>query len=338
MNQTENKVIKIAIDAMGGDFAPVNEVIGGINALKNKPNLEVIFVGDESKINKAISDQGYTGGNYSIVHSTQVVTMKDDPSAALKNKKDSSLYKGVELVKNKEADGFVSAGNTGAVMSTSTILLGRIKGVGRPTIGTFMPTIKEQPSLLLDVGASVDQKSRFLYEYAIMGAIYVEHILGIKSPKVGLLSVGEEASKGTEEVKLANKILQESELNFIGNVEGRDILAGTSDIIVCDGFTGNVILKFAESFLSVLKTKIKDFSERGIFNKLKVALMIPTLKAVLKDFDYQNYGGVPLLGVDGNIIIGHGKSSPIAVENMIHRAVEMTQKELTTKLYEALNK
>lgn len=338
MNQTENKVIRIAIDAMGGDFAPVNEVIGGINALKNKPNLEVIFVGDEPQIKKAIADRGYTGSNYSILHTTQVVTMKDDPSAALKSKKDSSLYKGVELVKKGEADGFVSAGNTGAVMSTSTILLGRVKGVGRPTIGTFMPTIKEQPSLLLDVGASVDQRSRFLYEYAIMGAIYVEHILGISSPKVGLLSVGEEASKGTEEVKLANKILQESELNFIGNVEGRDILAGTTDIIVCDGFTGNVILKFAESFLSVLKTKIKDFSERGIFNKLKVALMIPTLKAVLKDFDYQNYGGVPLLGVDGNIIIGHGKSSPIAVENMINRAVEMTQKELTTKLYEALNK
>ncbi len=338
MNQTENKVIKIAIDAMGGDFAPVNEVIGGINALKNKPNLEVIFVGDEAKIKKAISDQGYQGSNYSIVHSTQIVTMKDDPSVALKSKKDSSLFKGVELVKKGEADGFVSAGNTGAVMSTSTILLGRVKGVGRPTIGTFMPTIKEQPSLLLDVGASVDQKSRFLYEYAIMGSIYVEHILGKTNPRVGLLSVGEEASKGTEEVKLANKILQESELNFIGNVEGRDILAGTSDIIVCDGFTGNVILKFAESFLSVLKTKIKDFSERGIFNKLKVALMIPTLKAVLKDFDYQNYGGVPLLGVDGNIIIGHGKSSPIAVENMIYRAVEMTQKELTTKLFEALNK
>jgi glycerol-3-phosphate acyltransferase PlsX len=171
-----------------------------------------------------------------------------------------------------------------------------------------------------------------------MGAIYAEQILGINNPKVGLLSVGEEASKGTEEVKLANKILQESELNFIGNVEGRDILAGTSDIVVCDGFTGNVILKFAESFLTVLKSKIKDFSERGIFNKLKVALMVPTLKLIVKDFDYQTYGGVPLLGVNGNIIIGHGKSSPIAIENMINRAIEMTQKDLTNKLFEALNK
>jgi glycerol-3-phosphate acyltransferase PlsX len=338
MNSNDNKVIKIAIDAMGGDFAPLNEVIGGLNALKNKPYLEVIFVGDETQIKKTISEQGYSGKNYSILHASQVVTMKDDPAVAIKTKKDSSLYKGIDLVKSGAADGFISAGNTGAVMSTSTILLGRIKGVGRPTIGTFMPTVKDRPSLLLDVGASVDQKSRFLYEYAIMGAIYAEQILGINNPKVGLLSVGEEASKGTEEVKLANKILQESELNFIGNVEGRDILAGTSDIVVCDGFTGNVILKFAESFLTVLKSKIKDFSERGIFNKLKVALMVPTLKLIVKDFDYQTYGGVPLLGVNGNIIIGHGKSSPIAIENMINRAIEMTQKDLTNKLFEALNK
>lgn len=335
-----NKTLKIALDAMGGDFAPKNEIEGAILAYRSKPadlSLEIILVGQEKKIKETLAGMDTKDFNYSIVHAEQVVTMDDDPVAVFKHKKNSSLYMGAELCAKGLADAFVSPGNTGAVLSVSTMLLGRIKGVSRPTIGTLLPSTGSNPTFLLDVGATVDLRSRFLYEYGIMGSVFVNQILGLEKPKVGLLNVGEEETKGTDEIREAYAALKSGPINFIGNVEGRDILQGVADVVVCDGYTGNIVLKFAESFLSVLKHKIKDYADAGIFNKLSVGIMVPTLKNILKEFDYQNYGGVPLLGVNGVVIIGHGKSSPKALMNMINRAIEFKLKDVNTVIEKAIN-
>ena len=336
----KKNIIRIAIDAMGGDFAPVNEIQGAISAFNSKSNdvdFEIIFVGKEDTIKEAIGK--LTPGNlkYTIYHTDDVVTMHDDPTAVIKKKKNSSLFKGIELLTNDMADAFLSAGNTGAVLSTATILLGRLKGVSRPTIGSFFPTEKEYPILVLDVGGNVDCKPRFLYEFGVMGSIYTSNMLGIENPKIGLINVGEEASKGNEAALLAHELLSNGDINFIGNIEGSDIFKAKVDVAVCDGFTGNIILKFAESFIGLLKNRFRKFAEKSLLNKIMIALFYPIFKKVLKDFDYQNYGGVPLLGVNGVVIIGHGKSSPLAIQNMIYRAVEQVKKDINTKIEKALN-
>jgi len=340
MEFLRKKFYRIAVDTMGGDFAPLNEVYGSILAANDKNRLvdfEIVFVGDEKKITEAIKNYNPKDLNYSIVHAEEVVTMHDDPTSVLKKKKNSSLYKGIKLLADNYVDAFVSAGNTGATLSTATILLGRIEGVSRPTIGSFFPTTRKFPTLLLDVGANIDVKPRYLYEFALMGSIYYKSIFGIENPKVGLLNIGEEETKGSELLLSTYKILKESSLNFIGNVEGRDVLLGTADVIVCDGLIGNIVLKFAESVLGLFKTKVKDYSRRSIINALKVLVLKPALRNMLKDMDYQQYGGVPLLGVNGIVIIGHGKSSPVAIKNMIYTAIEQARKEINKKIERALN-
>jgi glycerol-3-phosphate acyltransferase PlsX len=340
MEFLRKKFYRIAVDAMGGDFAPLNEVYGAILAANDKNRLvdfEIVFVGDEKKITEAIKNYNPKDLNYSIVHAEEVVTMHDDPTSVLKKKKNSSLYKGIKLLADNYVDALVSAGNTGATLSTATILLGRIEGVSRPTIGSFFPTTRKFPTLLLDVGANIDVKPRYLYEFALMGSIYYKSIFGIENPKVGLLNIGEEETKGSELLLSTYKILKESSLNFIGNVEGRDVLLGTADVIVCDGLIGNIVLKFAESVLGLFKTKVKDYSRRSIINALKVLILKPALRNMLKDMDYQQYGGVPLLGVNGIVIIGHGKSSPVAIKNMIYTAIEQARKEINKKIERALN-
>lgn len=329
--------IKIVVDAMGGDFAPLNEVSGAIIAAEeNRDTLEIILVGKENLIKEELSKHKVLLKNISVVNATEVVTMDDSPTESLKTKTDSSISVGINLVKNKEADAFISAGNTGAVMTASILKLGRIQGVGRPTIGSLFPT-DEGKTMVFDVGASVDCKPVHLLEFAIMGSLYMKYLYNIDKPRIGLLSVGEEKGKGDILTIEAYDLLEKSNLNFIGNVEGRDVLRGKADIIVCDGFVGNVILKFAESVLDVMKSKFRSYAEKGFLKKLWVGMMYGTLKnVVLKDFDYQEYGGVPLLGVNGISIIGHGKSSPIAVKNMIYKAEEMVRKGINTKIEQEL--
>ena len=330
--------IKVAVDAMGGDFAPLNDVSGAIIAAEEKKDsLEIILVGKENLINEELKKHKIGLNNISVVNAADVITMHDSPTDSLKTKSDSSISVGINLVKDKKADAFISAGNTGAVMTASILKLGRIKGVGRPTIGSLFPTDKGK-TMVFDVGASVDCKPNHLLEFAVMGSIYMKNVYGIEKPKVGLLSVGEEKSKGDNLTIEAYELLERSGLNFIGNVEGRDVLRGKADIIVCDGFVGNVILKFAESVLDVMKSKFKAYADKGFFKKIWVGMMYGTLKnVVLKDFDYQEYGGVPLLGVNGITIIGHGKSSPIAIKNMIYKAEEMIRKEVNSKISEELS-
>ncbi|MBK7446774.1 MAG: phosphate acyltransferase PlsX [Ignavibacteria bacterium] len=330
--------IKVAVDAMGGDFAPLNDVSGAIIAAEEKKDsLEIILVGKENLINEELKKHKIGLNNISVVNAADVITMHDSPTDSLKTKSDSSISVGINLVKDKKADAFISAGNTGAVMTASILKLGRIKGVGRPTIGSLFPTDKGK-TMVFDVGASVDCKPNHLLEFAVMGSIYMKNVYGIEKPKIALLSVGEEKSKGDNLTIEAYELLERSGLNFIGNVEGRDVLRGKADIIVCDGFVGNVILKFAESVLDVMKSKFKAYADKGFLKKIWVGMMYGTLKnVVLKDFDYQEYGGVPLLGVNGITIIGHGKSSPIAIKNMIYKAEEMIRKEVNSKISEELS-
>jgi glycerol-3-phosphate acyltransferase PlsX len=332
----QGKKIKIVVDAMGGDFAPANVVAGAIQSLIDSKNrFEVILVGRQSEIQTELKKINTSNLDINVVEATEIIDMHDSPTVALKQKKDSSIVVGLTLHKEGKADAFISAGNTGAVMSVSTIILGRIPGVSRPTIGTFFPTEKG-PALIVDAGANVDCKPQHLLEFGMMGSIYANYIWGYQNPTVGILNIGEEESKGNDVSMEAHKLLKASKLNFIGNIEGRDILKGKAHVIVCDGFVGNILLKFGESIFGMLKSKLRNFASRNFLNKIKVALMYGTLKTVLKDFDYQEHGGVPLLGVNGITIIGHGGSTPKAIKNMIFRAEEMVQKEINKHIADTM--
>lgn len=331
---------KIALDAMGGDFAPENEVKGALLASKilNQNNkLEIVFVGDESKIKDALSKEDMSAINYCIHHTDEVVDMHDDPTQIIKTKKNSSLYKAMEFCAEQKADAFVSAGNTGAVLATGTILLGRINGVSRPTIGSFFPSAGSKPVLILDVGANLESKARYLYEFAVMGSIFSKQMLNIEQPRVALLNVGEEEEKGTQLLQDTYKLLSQSNLSFVGNVEGRDLLQGNLDVVVCDGLVGNILLKFTEGIPPFMKTKIKTLANKSLLNKALLLFISPFMKNLFKELDYQQYGGVPLLGVNGVVIIGHGKSSPTAIQNMIIKAVEFIEKNINEKIKIALN-
>ncbi len=328
----------IALDAMGGDFAPRNEVIAAVEAFNEFPEVRILLVGREKEILNALTENNLSFPKENIINADEVITMSEVPTVAIRTKKNSSIVIGANLVRDKVAHAFVSAGNTGAVMAASTLIIGRIKGVGRPAIGAEFPTSTGAVCSLYDVGASVDSKPNHLFEYAILGSIYAREINGIANPKVGLLSVGEEDNKGNELVFAAQKLLKESNLNYIGNVEGRDVLNGKADIIVCDGYVGNIILKFGESVLTFLKGKIKSYANEGFLNKLKALVVKNVLKVALKDMDYQTHGGVPLLGINGITIIGHGSSSPLALKNMILKAKKMNEINLIQKFEDELSK
>lgn len=330
-SHSNNKKCVIAVDAMGGDFAPQNAVVGAVTALKEKPAFHLLLVGRKDEIENVIKENNLTFDSENIVNADEVIGMGESPTTSLKLKPNSSIVVGANLVKDKKADAFVSAGNTGAMMSASTLIMGRIPGVGRPTIGAAMPN-QFGSCMLYDVGAGKDAKPNHLLEYAIMGSIYSKEMDGKQNPSVGILSMGEEESKGNEVSLTAYKLLQQTKLNFVGNVEGRDILNGKVDVVVCDGFVGNIILKFGEGVLTFLKHRFTKFAEQGIVNKLKIGLVRSSLKSILKDFDYQEHGGVPLLGVNGISIIGHGSSTSKAIKNMVLKAYDMHQKNLTEKI------
>ncbi len=333
MNITGNNShrCRILVDAMGGDYAPINSVLGAVEAYNQSGSFDLFLVGKENEIKKVISDNKLEFDFINIINADEVIEMGESPAASLKAKKNSSIVIGAQLVRDKKADAFVSAGNTGAMMAASTLITGRIKGVGRPTIGAEMPNVNGI-CYLYDVGSSKDSKPVHLFEYAVMGSIFAKEMGGVKNPKVGVLSMGEEEGKGNEVTEAASKLLKQTKLNFIGNVEGRDILIGDVDVIVCDGYVGNVLLKFGEAVPKLLKHLLKQTAEQSIFDKLKIGLTKGTLKKALKSLDYQEYGGVPLLGINGISIIGHGSSTPKAFKNMVLRAHEMHRKKLVWKL------
>jgi len=307
--------VKIAVDAMGGDYAPHEIVMGALEA--GRDGIEVILLGDSESILKELGNN--KRDMIDIVHTTETIAMGEQPANAVRKKKDSSIVRAVQLVKEGKASAFVSAGSTGAVMAAALLGLGRIKGIDRPAIASVIPG-KKGGTVLLDVGANVDCKPKNLQQFGIMGYIYADIILGIDNPRVGLLNVGEEESKGNELTLESFPLLKESGVNFIGNVEGRDIFNGMADVVVCDGFVGNVVLKAGEGLAMSLMRMMKDELTRSWLSKMGTVLTLPGLKEIRRRVDYAEYGGAPLLGVNGVVIVCHGSSTAFAVRNAIRVA------------------
>lgn len=331
--------MRIVVDAMGGDYAPKNVILGTIDALTDSNSrFEVILTGDKSAIEKELADASASSDlPITIHHTSQIITMEDSPATAVKTKSDSSMVVGLSLCKQGIGDAFLSAGNTGAQMAASTFILGRIPGVLRPTISAFFPH-PNGISLILDVGANVDCKPEHLVQFAQMGSIFISQMENVSSPKVGLLSVGEEDTKGNDVTKETNQLLKTtSNINFIGNIEGRDIFKGTADVMVCDGFVGNIILKMAESISHILGPRFKSEMKAMNLDQSQMMLVGGLLKQVMKPFDYEEVGGVPLLGLNGVSIIGHGGSSPKAIKNMIFEAEKMVNLKVNDRIQKAIN-
>lgn len=329
---TEPGKIRVAIDAMGGDHAPFSIVDGAVQAQRAySDKVAITLVGDKTRIEKELTTLGAADSKIRIVHCGEVIGMGDEPAESVRKKKNSSIVVGMELQKKGECDAFISAGNTGAVMAASLLILGRLKGVNRPAIGTLFPNEKGK-SLVLDVGANSDCKAINLYQFAIMGSIYFSHMFSSKNPTVGLLSIGEEKSKGNELTIESHKMISGADLNFIGNLEGRDILKGKADVVVCDGFVGNIILKFAESINSFFKESIRRKIKVNPFAQIGALLMKPAFKDLKKNLDYTEYGGAPLLGINGVSIICHGGSSGKAIRNAVVMAKTMVTENVNNHI------
>lgn len=325
--------MKIAVDAMGGDRAPEAVIEGAVMAL-NGHDTNILLVGDEKKIEKELSKYSIKDKNsITIRHASQVVEMGDIPSAALRKKKNSSIKRAIETVKSGEAAAAVSAGNTGAVLAAATLCLRPISGIDRPAIATVLPT-KKGISILLDAGANVDCKASQLFQFGIMGDVYAKYILGKKRPTVGILSIGEEATKGNEVTKEAFQMLKSSSIDFIGNIEGKEVFRGNADVIVCDGFTGNIALKISESLAEMIENSLRNVFSINIRSRIAYTLIRPYLQIFKKSLDHSEYGGAPLLGVNGTCIIAHGSSSPKAMKNAIVLAKMFQDKRITEHIQE----
>jgi len=329
--------MKIAVDAMGGDNAPQAVVAGAIQAAKEY-GVGIILVGIEQLVLEELNK--YPAAKtlpIEVRNATEVVGMLDSPATVFRRKKDSSIRVANELVKSGEAVAVISAGHTGAAMATSLFVLRPVEGVERPAIATFMPTVKGT-SIILDVGANVDCKPNHLLQFAIMGEVYAKYLLKMPNRRVGLLSIGEEETKGNELTKEAFKLLTETSLNFIGNVEGRDVMSGNADVIVCDGFIGNVVLKVSEAVAEAMGVFIRENIGTSLARKLGYLLMRPAFRSLKRRVDYAEYGGAPLVGINGISIIGHGRSSDLAVKNAIRVAAELAKSEVNKHIHEDIEK
>ena len=327
-------MIKIVVDAMGSDNAPRSEVDGAIAAAKGY-GVQVILAGDENLLKPMLRERSADGLPLEVRHATQTIAMDEKPAAVLRKKKDSSIHVAAALVRDGIASGLVSAGNTGAVMAVSKMLVGVVPGVDRPALATVVPTLKGR-AVLLDVGANVTCKPHHLVQFALMGHLFSKQIVGVASPRVGLMSVGEEETKGTDLTKGVHGALKELNLNFIGNVEGRDIYSGRADVIVCDGFTGNVALKTSEGLVEAMLQLMKEELSKSLQAKLGALLSMASFRRLKRRLDYSEYGGAPLIGLRGVCIICHGRSSANAMKNAIRVAKEFAENRVNEKLREEL--
>ena len=316
--------MRIILDGMGGDHAPASVVEGAVLASR-KIEHEIYIIGQEELIQAELAKYKYDAEKISVIDAREVISNDDAPVRAVRSKKDSSIVKGINMVKNGEGDIFISAGSTGALMAGGLFLLGRIQGIDRPALASVYPILGSKASLLLDAGANADCKPNNLLEFAIMGNIYMEKVLGRENPRVGLVNLGAEAAKGNTLTKAAYELLEQSHLNFIGNVEAREVPKGACDVIVADGFTGNVILKLTEGLAwNILQLMKKKFTD-GVKAKLGAALLLDKIGELKKDFDYSEYGGAPILGVKGPIVKMHGSSSANAVMNTILKGIPFVE-------------
>lgn len=329
-------MMRIAVDAMGGDYAPGEIIKGALRAAVAYPDIKLILVGPQDKIMENIPENKLQP-NMEIYQASEVIGMDEHPAAAIKKKKDASIVVATRLVKEGYADALVSAGSTGAQMAAALLGLGRIRGISRPAICTVLPTLQEG-KLLLDVGANPDAKPENLLQYGVMGSVYAEMILGIKTPRVALLNIGNEEGKGNELVQQAYELFKNSSLNFIGNIEGRDIPYGAADVIVCDAFVGNIVLKTIEGMASSLFQLIKEKITSNSVRKVGALLIKPGLKEIAHTLDYSEYGGAPLLGVNGTSIICHGSSKEKAIYNAIRVAKGCAEERIIDKIAARLEK
>ena len=326
--------MKIAVDAMGGDHGPAVVVEGAVAAVR-ETGASIILVGDQAAIEREVARVDAGSLDLEVRHASQVVGMAETPSLALRRKRDSSLRVAAELVRDGKAAAFISAGNTGAAMAISMFVIGVLRGIDRPAIATVLPNLRRY-TVLLDVGANVAPKPWHLFQYAVMGHVYARDILGIDRPRVGLLSVGEEEGKGNDLTREVYEQLKESHLNFVGNCEGRDIYNGNCDVVVTDGFTGNVALKISESLAEMLGAMIREELSRDLRSRLGAALAMPAFARFRRRVDYTEMGGAPLLGIDGAAVICHGASPVKAIKNAVRVAGEWAKAGLNEHIRAAL--
>jgi len=325
----------VAVDAMGGDHAPREVVLGAYQAASEAGETSVLLVGDSSLLESELRRLGRMPENLEVVHAAQVVDMEDSPTAPLRKKKQSSIRICADLVKAGRAQAMVSAGNTGAVMIAAKMVIGTIEGVDRPALAAEFPNPRGR-TVVLDVGANVDTKAGHLREFAVMGHFYAQEVNGIHSPRIGLMSIGEEDSKGTDLTREVFDVLKGTGLNFIGNVEGRDAFSGSVDVIVCDGFVGNVLLKSAEAVADLMKNMLRRELQKSPLRQLGALLARPAFESLARRTDYREYGAAPLLGLQGGCFVAHGRSTAVAIRNSIRRAAGFSEAELHLKIQEKM--
>ncbi|MHB8411452.1 MAG: phosphate acyltransferase PlsX [Candidatus Acidiferrales bacterium] len=326
----------IALDAMGGDHAPRAEVEGAVLAARQF-GVRIVLVGIEPKVRAELNRHAHRGLSIDIVNATEVITMEDSPSHAFRKKRDSSVHVGAKMVRDGKADALVSAGNTGAVMAIARFVLGQLPSVDRPALAAAFPTAKGNPAVLLDVGANVDSKPEQIEQFAIMGEIYYRTIFGTRRPRVAILSIGEEEMKGNELTREASNRLKQTGLNFVGNVEGKDFFKGNVDVIVCDGFIGNIVLKISEGLVEHVGGMLKKALQSSVSAQVGYVLSRHAFGEFRKKIDYSEYGGVPLLGVRGVTVIGHGRSNSNAIKNAIRVASELCRAKMNEKIEQELS-
>lgn len=326
--------LRIAVDAMGGDNAPLEIVLGAVMAAQ-KLDVNILLVGDKNTIDKILYDKDYAKEKIEVVHASEVITNEEKPTAAVRSKKDSSLVKSLILLQEGSADAVVSAGNTGALLTSAVKYAKRLNGVLRPALGAVLPS-QQGGVLIMDSGANANCKSAYLKQFAIMGSLYAEQVMKKTSPRVGLLNIGAEEGKGNDLVKETYELLKETDINFIGNVEARDVLAGHADVVVCDGFSGNILIKATEGTGAVLLNEMKKIFMSNIISKLCAALLRPGLRNFKHKYDYQENGGAPLLGVNGCIIKAHGSSKAKSIFHTIRIANEFAQTPVVQKIAELI--
>lgn len=316
--------MRIAIDAMGGDNAPKEIVKGSMAAIKKYQDIEIVLVGDEEKIKEFLTDDT----RISIIHTEEKIESTDSPVTAIRRKKNSSMVLAIKEVKEERADACISAGNTGALMTGGVLIVGRVKGIERPALAPMLPTLNGEGFLLLDAGANMDAKPEHLLHYGVMGSIYMQKVRNIERPRVGLLNVGTEDEKGTELTKQAFALLKSAPIHFIGNIEARDLLNGVADVVVCDGFSGNVVLKTVEGTALSLFSLLKEELTSTFFNKIAAGALKPSFKKIKSKMDYTEYGGASLFGLQAPLIKAHGSSNETAILNSVRQTRLMLEEKV----------
>lgn len=326
--------MRIAIDAMGGDHAPKSTVEGALAAAKEWSDIDIVLVGRKSDLEPLLIN---APSNLTIHSAEEVIEAEDEPVKAVRRKKDASMVVAGRMVREGQADAMISAGNTGALMTTGLLVVGRMEGIERPALAPMIPTLDGRGVLALDLGANMDAKPEHLAQYALMGSVYRQKVHGIAKPRIGLLNVGTEAKKGNELTKAAYPLLEELPIEFVGNVEARDVLTGACDVLVCDGFAGNILLKTLEGTAGAMFSLLKQEFTKSLKNKLAAAVLMPSMRSLKQTLDYKEHGGAPLLGLSGLVVKGHGSSDGEAIKNAIRQARTAIQSRLTESISEEIS-